>query len=252
MATLSVVLAVYNEERNIDRCLSAISNIASEIVIVDGESNDSTVSIARRYNAKIIIRPNQENFHINKKTAIEKATKDWIFQLDADEVVSMKLKAEIKRTLESNPEENGFWIPRRNYFLGKFLSKGGTYPDTTIRLYRRGKGSLPAKSVHEQATVEGKTGYLSSPLLHYSNGTFGEFIEKRFNRYSDLMSNEVRGGWVEYLIWKPMFDSRQGFVPVYFRHLGILDGFPGFIWALFQDLLFPIAYFKSKRTDSNI
>lgn len=239
-----MTLAVYNEEKFLVQCLDSVKDVADEIVIVDGSSTDNTVAIAKKYQAKVIITTNKPNFHINKKMANDAATGDWILQLDADEVVNPKLAEEIKTTINGNPTENGFWIPRSNYFLGRFLKKGGAYPDYTLRLYRRGKGNLPAKSVHEQAVVEGPVGYLKNDLLHYSNRTFGEYIDKRFNRYSDLMAKEVKGGAFSYFFWRPLFDPLQGFVPVYFRHLGFLDGFPGFIWALFQALLFPIAYFK--------
>lgn len=242
---LSVTLAVYNEGKFLSECLSAVKKIADEIVVVDGSSIDNTVAIAKKFNARVISTINKTNFHINKKMANDAATGDWILQLDADEVVTSKLADEIKTTINNNPVENGFWIPRSNYFLGRFLKKGGAYPDYTLRLYRRGKGNLPAEDVHEQAEVEGAVGYLKNNLLHYSNRTFGEYIDKRFNRYTDLMAKKIDGGVFSYLIWKPLFDPMQGFLVIYFRHLGLLDGFPGFIWALFSALHFPMAYFKS-------
>lgn len=245
MNNLSVTLAVYNEEANLRRCLEAIQDIADEIVIVDGQSIDGTVEIAKEYGAKLTSVPNDPiNFHKQKRLANDKATKEWLLQLDADEVVSADLAKEIVGTIKRNPTENGYWIPRANYFLGRFLKKGGTYPDYTLRLYRRGKGNLPAKSVHEQAEVTGKMGYLRSDLLHFNNPTFSVYLEKRMNRYTDIMAKEVRGGFFQYLFWRPLFDPLQGFVPVYFRHLGFLDGFAGFVWALFQALNFPVSYFK--------
>ncbi len=244
MKKLSVTLATYNEVKFLGRCLDSIADLADEIVIVDGESSDGTEKIAQKYKAKVFVTTNKPNFHINKRLANEKATGEWILQLDADEVVSKELKEEIKKIIESNTEENGFWLPRKNYFLGRFLKKGGTYPDYTLRLYRRGKGNLPAKSVHEQAEVSGSVGYLKNDLLHYSNPTFGDYIEKRFNRYTDVMAQDLTGGFFLNLFSRPLFDANQGFVSLYIRHLGFLDGFPGFIWALYSALHFPIAYFK--------
>ena len=241
---LSVVLATFNEEQNIDRCLKAVFKWADEIVVVDGRSTDKTIAIARKFKARIIVTDNPPMFHINKQKAIDAAKGDWVLQLDADEVVTPELKKEIDFTMNSDPDENGFWIPRKNYFLGKFLTKGGAYPDYTLRLYRRTKGRLPCRSVHEQAVVEGKSGYLKNPILHYADPTFGRYIE-RFNRYTDLAAHNVTGGLLTNLLWKPLFDPLQGFLLIYFRHLGFLDGFPGFIWALFSALNFPIAYFKS-------
>ncbi len=240
----SITLAVFNEEKFIGRCLASIKDIASEIIVVDGKSTDETVKIAKKFGAKIVETTNKTNFHINKKMANDSASGEWILQLDADEVVTPELGKEIKETINRNPEENGFWLPRANYFLGRFLRKGGTYPDYTLRLYRRGFGNLPAKSVHEQAEVVGKTGYLKNDLLHYADRTFERYM-MRFNRYTDIEAREVQGGLLKYLIWLPLFDRNQGFLSIYFRHLGFLDGFPGFIWALYSSLHFPIAYFKS-------
>ncbi|MEK7565914.1 MAG: glycosyltransferase family 2 protein [Patescibacteria group bacterium] len=241
---LSVTLAAYNEEKNIGRCLEAVRQLADEIIIVDGESTDKTVSIAKKYGAKIFSVPNDPiNFHKQKKLANNKASGDWILQLDADEVVTPELLIEIKKKIASNPVENGFWIPRANFFLGRFLKKGGAYPDYTLRLYRRGRGDLAAESVHEQAVVEGKVGYLKNDLLHFNNPTFSRYIV-RLNQYTDSQALKISGGIFENLFRNPLFDKNQGFFSIYFRHLGFLDGFPGFIWALFSALHFPIAYFK--------
>lgn len=243
---LSVCIIAVNEEKNLARCLSAIKGVASEIVVgIDSQTTDKSAAVARKFTKNVFILPHQDNFHLMKKKVIAKCTGDWILQLDADEVVSPPLRDEIKKTINQNPSENGFWLPRANYFLGKFLRKGGAYPDYTLRLYRQGKGNLPGKSVHEQTVVEGSVGYLKNDLLHYNNPTFGVYIERRFQRYTDLMAHHVKGGLFRNLIWEPLFNPEQGFLPIYVRHLGFLDGFPGFIWALFSALHFPIAYFKS-------
>jgi glycosyltransferase involved in cell wall biosynthesis len=242
---VSVVLLAINAEREIARCLKAILGIADEIIVfVDDKTTDKTAAVARKFTKNVTIVPHLDNFHINKQKAIEKATGDWILQLDVDEVVSEELADEVKKTITSDPVENGFWLPRPNWFLGRFLRKGGAYPDYTLRLYRRGKGYLPAKSVHEQAVVDGQTGYLKNDLLHYAYPRFYNYVE-RFNRYTDLQAKEVAGGFVTNMFVKPLFDSRQGFLTIYFRHLGFLDGFPGFVWALFSALSISIAYLKS-------
>lgn len=247
---LSVVLAVRNEENNIGRCLKAVDHWADEIVVVDGSSTDKTTQIAKKYKAKVVITNNPPIFHINKQKAIDLAKGEWTLQLDADEVTTDELKSEIDQLIAGNPQENGFWIPRKNFFLGKFLTKGGVYPDYTMRLYKRGTGRLPCKSVHEQAIVSGKVGYLRRPMLHYADPNFSRYLE-RFNRYTDLWAKDVTGGILSNLIIKPLFDKNQGFLSIYFRHLGFLDGFQGFIWALFSSLNFPVAYFKSLELKNN-
>lgn len=247
MSNLSVVLAVYNEEDRLRNCLASIKDLAWEIVVVDGGSTDKTLEIAKQFNAKIIQTDNPPIFHINKNMAIDQAMGDWILQLDADEIVSDPLKKEIKKVTSSGNNLNGFWVPRRNFFLGRFLKKGGQYPDYTLRLYRKGKGRLPAKDVHEQAEVVGKVGFLKNDLIHLEDKTFSYYLEG-FNNYTDLIAIQLKESKVKknfftslnYLLIKPIF----WFFKAYLRHKGFMDGFPGFIFALFSSLRFPVSFFK--------
>lgn len=247
MHKISVVLAVYNEEVNLETCLSSVKDLADEIVVVDGGSRDRTLEIAKKFGALIIQTTNPPLFHINKNKAIDTASKDWILQLDADEVVTCELTEEIKRNISLKSDINGYWIPRRNFFLGRFLTKGGQYPDHTLRLYRKGKGRLPAKDIHEQAIVEGNTGYLKSDLLHLRDKNFSEYM-KRFNKYTGILSAQIRQkdvrigtiSFVEFVFLKPFY----WFIKSYFRHRGYVDQFPGFVFALFSSLRFPVAYIK--------
>lgn len=247
MNKISIVLAVYNEEDNLSNCLNSIKDLADEIVIVDGGSTDKTIQICKEFNAKIIRTNNLPNFHINKNKAIDASSKDWILQLDADEVVSKELSDEIKQTISGKAQADGYWIPRQNFFLGRFLTKGGQYPDYTLRLYRKGKGRLPGKDVHEQAIVEGKVEYLKNGLLHLRDKDFSTYME-RFNRYTDLLGSQLQQAgltynpisFLKYVFVKPFF----WFLKSYIRHRGYVDGFPGFVFALFSALRFPVAYFK--------
>lgn len=244
---LSVVLATFNEEANIGRCLEAVKAIADEIVIVDGQSQDETVKIAKSFGAKILSRPNPSNFHINKNIAIAEATGEWILQLDADEVVSTELSQEIAQTIASQPSENGFWVNRRNWFLGRFLTKGGQYPDPTLRFYRRGTGRLPAADVHEQAIVQGQVGHFKHDLFHYRDTSFEKYLVG-FNRYSSFIADQLQSRdtpfnlltTLNYLFAKPLLT----FIKIYIRHKGFVDGFPGFVFAIFSGLIHSVAYIK--------
>jgi glycosyltransferase involved in cell wall biosynthesis len=142
---LSIALAVYNEEDNLGPCLDSVKDIADEIVIVDGTSTDQTAQVAAKYGAKVLLEENRDNFHINKQHAIDACKHDWILQLDADERVSTMLATEIKNIVASNPPVTAdvYYLKRRNYFLGRWLNKGGAYPDPVIRLFRKGKFTLP-------------------------------------------------------------------------------------------------------------
>lgn len=247
MNKISVVLATYNEEKNLRSCLESVKDLAWETVVVDGGSQDKTLDIAKEFSAKIIQTNNPPVFHINKNKAIDAAKGDWILQLDADEVVTEELAKEIQKVVSLESDINGYWIPRRNFFLGRFLTKGGQYPDYTLRLYKKGFGRLPAKDVHEQAIVQGKTGYLRSDLLHLRDKNFSEYLD-RFNRYTDLLASQMEKAgmqrdvfsFVNFMIVKPSW----WFVKAYLRHRGYVDGFPGFIFVLFSALRFPVSLFK--------
>jgi len=248
---LSVVLATFNEEKNLPECLDSVRNLGDEIIIVDGSSVDNTVKIAKKYGAKVAVVENLPNFHINKQKAIDLATKDWILQLDADEKVSKELVEEIKSKLTSNFSTNGYWVARKNWFLGRFLMKGGQYPDYTLRLYRKGKGHLPQVHVHEQAEVIGRVEYLKHALLHYPYKNFAAYFVK-WNRYNDLLVMQIKENLknkslfmkvvyaIGYLIVKPV----HWFLTTYIRHKGFMDLWPGFVFSLFSALRFPVSYIR--------
>jgi len=275
MSKLSVVLATRNEEKNIGPCLNSVKGIADEIVVVDEYSTDKTREIAKKYGAKVYLEPHHDIFHITKQKALEKATGDWILQLDADEVVTGKLADEIRRLVTFNKQpkapaalflrhqklveqRNGkigkdtgevvaFFVPRLNYFLGKPLRYAGVYPDGVIRLVKRGRAHFPQISVHEQMEVDGQVSWLANNLEHHDSPTFERYLS-RLNRYTDLKAAEFK----EQRLSKNIFTLFSFsfikpflvFLNLYFRHKGFLDGMRGFIWCLFSSFHFPIAYYK--------
>ena len=244
---LSVVLAAYNEEVNLARCLDSVKDLADEIVIVDGESVDKTVEIGKRYGAKIIETTNKPIFHINKQMGMDEARGDWVLQLDADEVVDAKLRSHIKKIVENGSDFSAFWIKRKNMFLGRWLTKGGQYPDKVIRFYKNGQARLPQKSVHEQMEVEGRVGEIDGHLLHYNAPTFSRYLTNA-DRYTSLTAQELQNSktpknivnMIGYFIVKPSVT----FLNIYIRHKGFVDGMPGFIFALFSGLHWSLAYMK--------
>lgn len=248
--SLSVVLATYNEEKKLAACLDSVKGIADEIIVVDGTSSDRTVEIAKKFGAEVKIVPNLPNFHINKQKAIDMAKCDWILQMDADETVSPELAKEIKKVLANQQSNfNGYWMPRKNWFLGRFLMKGGQYPDYTIRLYKRGKGRLPQKDVHEQAEVQGEVGYLKNALLHYPYRNFKHYLQK-WKSYNKLESTHIESKLknknifqktmfgIDYLFIKPIV----WFFLTFFRHKGFVDSWQGFVFSFFSALRFPASF----------
>lgn len=245
---LSVALAVYNEEANLGECLESIKELTDDIVIVDGGSNDNTVQIAKSFGAKVLVEENRPNFHINKQHAIDACTHDWILQLDADERVSSMLSSEIQKVISSDTPASAYYLKRRNYFLGRWMNKGGMYPDPVIRLFRRGRAHLPQASVHELMSVEGTTLWLENDLLHIADPSFTRYL-LRSNRYTTLQADEWRKegtigtdivSIMLYTIVKPF----MRFLSIYIRHKGFLDGFPGFIFALYSGIHISSSYVK--------
>ena len=286
---LSLCIAVYNEEKNLHYPLDSAIDLVDEVVIVDGGSSDRTIEVAKSYGKKIRII-NSDNpimFHKNKQKAIEAAKGEWILQLDADESLSEELKKEITEAVKDSPAGGGktasvneflaFWLPRKNWFLTRFLEKGGQYPDYTIRLYKNGYVRFPCKDVHENVEIidqrskiedqndslkiknlniknslkisnfKFKIGYLESPIFHYADPDFSRYL-MRWDRYTTLeverMPKGTKLGFFNYMIWKPKIT----FFLMYFRHKGFMDGFPGFVFALFSSIRFWVIYIKWSAT----
>ncbi len=249
---LTVALAVFNEETNIERCLASVRDWVDEIVVIDGGSQDATVSLAKGFGARVFVTDNPPIFHINKQKALDHSRGEWILQLDADEVVDSKLRKEIIETIAGRDANDGYYIPRRNYFLGDWLRKGGQYPDYVIRLFRRGKGRFPQKSVHEQIEIAGSVGRLTHPLDHFSYATVAHYWMKAAS-YIRLAADELaiqhpKGSlslFFSYLFIKPV----TTFLMLFIRHKGFMDGWRGFLFALFSAMHFPKAYaLYSSRT----
>ncbi len=274
---LSVVLATRNEEENLAKCLESIKSIADEIIIMDEKSTDNTVQIAKKFDAKVFEVEHESIFHITKQKAIDKASGDWILQLDADEIVTPQLAKEIREVLghtegikkrkipelfrrhqkivekrdgklgKDTGEIVAFFMPRRNIFLGKPLTHAGVYPDGVIRLIKKGKARLPAKSVHEQMEIDGEVGWLLGELEHHDSPTLSRYLW-RMNRYTDLHAQELADKNVPknaiYFILYTICKPAVVFFRLFLRHAGFKDGIRGFLWSLFSSLHFPLAYFK--------
>ena len=265
MKKISVVMAIQNEEDVLEGCLKSIYKIADEIIIVDGQSTDKSVGLIKDFDkakkVKILSVPNEANFHKMKQLAIGSATGKWIFQIDADERLSSELSEEILAIADNKTESDilGYWVKRMNFFMGRPLTKGGQYPDKTLRFYQNRHGYLPAKDIHEQAIIsrkklDSKSGRLIAPtsseiiiepsaqigelknnLNHYPYRSFEMYLNKwvRYNKLEAAHLQE-KPSTLRYLLIKPL----SWFLKTYLRHRGYVDGPEGFIFSLFSALRF--------------
>jgi glycosyltransferase involved in cell wall biosynthesis len=225
---LSVTIITKNEEARLRRCLESVA-WADEIVVLDAGSDDRTVEIARAFTDHVVVH-SWEGFARQKNLALERATRDWVLSLDADEVVSPELRDAIVEVLRSDVPVDAYAVPRRNIFWGRWVRHGRLYPDWQVRLFRRGRGRFVERDVHESVEVDGTIARLPSPLIHESYRDVADFIE-RTNRYTSLAAAEwVRQGHragLADLVVRPA----GRFFSMYVLHGGFLDGWRGFLLA---------------------
>jgi len=249
--TLSVVIITFNEEANLPRTLESVK-WADEIIVVDSLSTDRTVEIARAFGAKIFREP-WKGFAAQKNSAIEKASCDWVLSLDADEVVPSDLRTEIQKAIAGSAAPDaptGYWMPRMNYILGRWIRHGGFWPDRKLRLFRRGHGHLPERAVHETIHVDGRLGFLHEPLFHEPYPTLATYIE-HMDRYSSLaaaMAAAKSSGFSTMnIVFRPFFTFLYNYV---FR-LGFLDGREGLLLHLYHSVYVSWKYAKAWELGRN-
>ncbi len=229
---LSVVIISYNEQANIGRTLETVQ-WADEIIVLDSGSSDSTVDIASSLGAKVYTEK-WKGYAAQKNSAIEKASGDWILSLDADESVEPPLAAEIKAVVASPGAANGYWIARKNYFLGRWMRHGGFWPDRKLRLFRRGMGRFEERLVHETAKVSGPSATMKHALVHHAYPTLHGYIETQ-NRYSTLAAQmAVQRGYRGFSVMNIVVRPLATFFYNYFLRLGFLDGAEGLALHLFH------------------
>ena len=239
MKTISAVLITHNEEHNIREAIESVLWL-DEIVVVDSLSTDRTIEIAREYTTRVFQRP-WPGYVEQKNFATGQASHDWIFSLDADERISPLLKKEIEEWRRSNDERfKGFLIPRKSFFLGRWITHTSWYPDEKLRLYHRQYGHWAGGRVHESVLLSSPPGRFKGELLHYSYRCISDFI-RRLERYSTLAAEDhfERGTRVTLatLILNPFFN----FVKNYFLKQGFRDGFPGLVVSILSAVS---AFFK--------
>lgn len=245
--TLSVAIITKNEEANLARTLESVRR-ADEIVIVDCGSTDKTQEIARFFGAKFFVEE-WKGFGTQKNSAIAKCSGDWILALDADEEVSAELAQEIRGLLSRSPTEEAYYLPRRNFFLGRWIRHGGYYPDPKLRLFRNGSARFEESVVHETIRPAGPAGHLRGDLLHHAYPTLDSYIE-HMNRYSSLGATQAvaRGNTSRNILsfcWNVFIVPIATFKYNYFFRLGFLDGREGLLLHLYHSAYVSWKYAKA-------
>lgn len=228
---LSVVISAWNEEDKLGRCLKSVA-WADERIVVDNSSTDGTAEVAKTHGATIFWRPNNPMLNVNKNFGFTKATGDWILNLDADEEVTPQLAKEIKTAVSKDVV--GYWIPRKNIIFGRWIEHGLWWPDKQLRLFQAGRGRFPCRHVHEYLEVEGPTGELYEPYVHYNYETVSQFIRKMDTIYSEsevqkLVRTNYQLSWYDAIRF-PVSD----FVKIFFAQEGYKDGLHGLVLAALQ------------------
>lgn len=184
---ISALVIAKNEEKNIEDCLKSVS-WCDEIILVDSKSTDRTVDIAKKYTDKIIVH-DWQGYAFARELSLQNASGNWIISLDADERVSPELKNEIDQLLSQENLKNGYFIPRRNYFLDKVIKTCFWYPDYQMRLFKKESASVSQREVHEGFIVKGEHGKLKNDLIHFTHQDLYSTFEK-INKYSTLEITE--------------------------------------------------------------
>jgi glycosyltransferase involved in cell wall biosynthesis len=249
-ATLSVAIVTLNEEANLPRTLASVA-WADEIVIVDSGSTDATRAIAQSYGARFLTEP-WRGFAAQKNFALSLCTSEWVLSLDADESISPELAASIQKTLARPSSQTAYALPRRNFFLGRWIRHGGYYPDAKLRLFPRGQGTFQETPVHETAVFPGNTATLDGHLLHHAYPTLASYLD-HMQRYSTLgggiaVTRGRTGRSLFSFLDGVLINPLATFVYNYVLRAGFLDGREGLLLHLYHSAYVSWKYAKAWET----
>ena len=244
---LSVGIITYNEERILGKTLEAVRELADEIIIVDSNSSDATIEIARSKGATVYTE-NWKGFGPQKNSVIDKCKGEWILLIDADEVISKELKETIKTIIDGKNKYEVYDINRCSVCFGKELKYGGWSNQYATRLWKKGSVKVSDNLVHEEFQTMSTKGKIKEKIYHHTYLTLSDYIT-RFDRYTTLGAEEYvkRGKKSSFfnIVINPFFK----FIRMYIFRLGFLDGIEGLIIALFSGMYTMTKYFKLREME---
>jgi glycosyltransferase involved in cell wall biosynthesis len=242
---VSALILARDEAHNLPHCLETVAWANEVIVVVDRASRDGTEAIAKRGADLVAIRT-FDDFANQRNAALDLASGDWIFAIDADERASPELASEIRRVI-SDPslKHAGFRVPIRSVVLGRKFRFSGTQHDLPLRLFRRGHGRW-CGTVHETVDLDGTAGRLENALQHRTIPDMQTFLHK-INHYTTLEAlkfhREGRKSRMTDLAVRPFWT----FAKLYFGKLGFLDGLEGLIFCSFSGLSVAVRHYKHRE-----
>jgi glycosyltransferase involved in cell wall biosynthesis len=229
MQPISATVIAFNEEHNIRAALQSLSWV-DEIVVVDSGSSDSTPDICREYTDRIFQRE-WTGYADQKNFAVEKASHDWIFSLDADERASTELCSEIQALARTGFARPGYRIPRVAFFMGRWIRHGDWYPDYQLRLFDRRCGKWEGGRVHESVRLREKPEFLRGEIQHYTYRNLSDYL-RRLEVYSNLAAFDYQQRGKQATPLGLLGNPTAAFVKAYILKRGFMDGTAGFAVAV--------------------
>ncbi|MBF0522056.1 MAG: glycosyltransferase family 2 protein [Candidatus Omnitrophica bacterium] len=238
---LSIIVCVKNEEKRLHDCLKSVYGWAKEIVIIDDESTDKTVEIAKQYTDRILFRK-MDIEGVHRNWANDQGTCEWALVLDADEILTEELKKEIEDEL-ANPQADVYGIPHRNYIGDYWLQYGGQYPAPQLRLFRKGHLKSEEVEVHPIVRATGKVKFLTKDTIHKSYRDFTHYLTK-LNNQTTAEATKMFKSNKKFTFGKYFWRAVDRFFRTYVAKKGYKDGLIGFMVAFFNSAYQIISYAK--------
>lgn len=229
---LSVIIIALDEEQRLGDCLASVS-FADEVIVLDSGSTDATRDIAAAHGARVEVAADWRGYGVQKNRALDLATQDWVFSIDADERLTPELAQSIRQVMSAVGGPDCYEMSRSNYFCGRFLRYSGASPDYVLRLFRREKARFSDDLVHERVICDGPVGRLEGKLLHYSFRDFAEVL-KKVDGYSTASARQALEAGKTATFGKAVARGLWTFLRTYILRRGFLDGAHGFAWAVSQ------------------
>ncbi|MDR3626228.1 MAG: glycosyltransferase family 2 protein [Ignavibacteriaceae bacterium] len=252
MIKLSSIIIARDEETNIRRCIESQLGCIDEIVVlVDSRTIDKTFEIATSFKKVKCEQIKWMGYSGTKQYAAALTSNDWIFWIDADEVITTGLSDELNDFKNSNPAFEAYSVPRIANFLGKWIKHSGWYPGRITRLFNKNIVNFSAKDVHEGLITTGSVGRFNNDLQHYTDPNIKHYFEK-FNYYTTLAAEELYKKGKNFNITDIIIRPLSIFIKMYILKMGFLDGIQGFILALFSSAYVFVKYCKLWELKNNI